>query len=167
MAEITNTAVIGAFAVRPTGYGQDSDKEDLGQLETLKRYDKTLGSAGHDRMHHRPASYYQIDLYVITSASSNTKVSASFLAPWPFTIWAADVACETCAATVGTVDILNEGTTILDAPQDVKTAVGVGQRVAPEVGKDDVLYNEAITINQIADDAAMVGGQAHLYCQRL
>lgn len=167
MAEVDNSAIIGAFTARPTGYGQTAGQDD-GQLETLKRYDSSLGRAGHDRMHYRPASFYTWSLYVLTTANNNAKESAIVKAPWPMTIWAADVGCETCAATTGTVDIEVGGTSILDAAEDVKTTAGTCVRVAPEDGNEDLDYDDAINIVQTAGSAAdMIGGQAHLYCQRL
>lgn len=168
MAELDNSAVIGAFTVRPTGYDTDD------QLFTLQRYDTALGNAGHDRMHYAPSSFFVIDLYVLTTANNNTKDSCDIKAPWPFTIWGADVGCETAASAAGTVDILTDPlgaqayVSILDAAEDVKTQEGQGQRVAPEDGSEDIVFGTSIICRQIASTAAaMIGGQAHLYCQRL
>lgn len=161
MAEIQNTAVIGNFSVRPT-------EEAEGQLERLKRYDANVGYAGHNRLHQFPASFYQIDMYVVTTANNGTKRSGGFKAPWPFTIWAADVACESCAATTGTVDIKVDDESVLDAPEDVKTGTTAPVRVAPEEDAQDVAYDSELYIEQTAGSAAdMIGGQAHLYVQRL
>ncbi len=168
MAEITNTSIIGNHSVRPTEYSTDE------QLFTLKRYDKALGAVGHDRMHFAPASIFVWSLYVLTTANNNTKSSVAVRAPFPLTIWAAQVGCESAASTAGTVDILTQPaagggyTTILDAPEDVKTAAGTVSHVAPEVDSEDMAYNDFVRCDQIASSAAdMVGGQAHLICQRL
>jgi len=161
MAEVDNSAVIGNFSARPTDDGDDS------QIDRLRRYDPSLGSSLHHEMHRRPASFFVWSLYVLTTANNNAKESAKVAAPWPLTIWAADVGCETCAATTGTVDIEVEGSSILDAAEDVKTGAGTCARVAPEADSEDVEYDETINIVQTAGSAAdMVGGQAHLYCQR-
>jgi hypothetical protein len=167
MSEFSNIAVIGSFLCRPTGYGVDANGSE-NQIQRLADYDKALGNAGHDRMHDIPASFYEIDMFVLTPANNNTKVSASQAAPWPFTVWAADVACETAAGTTGTVDIMNGGVSILSAPKDVKTAAGVGQRVTPATAEQaEFAFGDLLSINQISGSAAdMVGGQAHLYVQR-
>src|SRR3989304_4018951 len=99
MAELNNAAIIGAHNVRPSEYGTDE------QLATLKRYDKALGSVGHDRLHGAPASFFAIDLYVLTPANANAKSGVAVRMPWPATIWAADVGCESAAGGTGTVDI--------------------------------------------------------------
>lgn len=171
MAEFSNGAWIGNFNVAIDGWPTLATDS---RYDRLKRYDPALGSARHHDMHATPASFYQIDLYVITTANNNTVNSCDFSAPWPFKILAADVGCETAASDAGTVNILIDpagGTsyvTILDAAEDVKTGAGVGQRVAPEVDSEDVAYDASIRIAQVASTAAnMIGGQAHLYVQRL
>lgn len=161
MPEYNNSARIGDFAIRPT-------EGDGSQIERLKNYDSAVGYAGHDRLHAMPPSFYQIDLVVLTSANNNTVRSAGFKAPWPFTILAADVACETCAAVDGTVDVLVDGVSVLDAAESVKATLTTPKRVAPEDGSQDVDYDSEVYINQTATSAAaMVGGQAHMYVQRL
>lgn len=170
MAEVTNTEIIGAHEVRITGW-DDLSVEDT-QYHKLKRYDSALGAAGHHWMHLRPASFYQMDLYIITAvAISSTGDSCRLTAPWPLTIWAADVGTETAAGATGTVDIYTDDTvtdaSILDAPEDVKTAAGVGQRVAPEDGSEEVDFGTEIYIQGASGaGGTLVGGQAHLYCQR-
>lgn len=165
MAEFDNSAYIGDFSVAIDGWPTAAADS---RYDRLKRYDPALGAARHHDMHATPASFYQIDLYVLTSANNNAKESCIFKAPWPFKILAADVGCETCAATTGTVDIEVAGSSILDAAEDVKTTAGTGVRVAPEDGSEDVAYDASVNIVQTAGSAAaMVGGQAHLYCQRL
>jgi hypothetical protein len=170
VAEFANNFWIGNHSVAIDGW---PDIEEDSAYDRLKSYDSVLGAA-HADMHARPASFYQIDLYILTTANNNAKDSCDISAPWPLRILAADVGCETCAADAGTLDILVDpdgGTTyasILDAAQDVKTGAGVGQRVAPEDGEEEIPYDAAMKIRQTATTAAaMVGGQAHLYVQRM
>jgi hypothetical protein len=161
---------IGDYRVAIDGWPTLSTGSDYDQMKT---YDRVLG-APHADMHAVPASFYQVDVYILTTANNNAKDSASQKAPWPFALLAADVACETCAATTGTVDIMCDragGTTyvsILDAAVDVKTAAGVGQRVSPTNGSEVIEYGDTFIVRQTAGSAsAMVGGQAHMYCKRL
>jgi len=159
MAEVTNTAVIGDFTVRPSST----------QIALLKGYDQGLGNTGHHKFHEFPSSFYQVDLYVLTTANAGAKESCKFQAPWPFTIWAADVGMETLAAGTATIDIEVDGVSILDAAEAV-TATPLGAfRVAPEDGSEDVDYDSTVNIVQTQGGGAgnLVGGQAHLYCQRL
>ncbi len=169
MAELNNAAIIGNFLVRPTGYAADE------QLWFLRNYDRALGNCGHDRMHYAPASFFTLDLHILTPVpDGGTGSSVKLAAPWPFTIWAADLGAESCAGASGVIDIrvdpvgAGADASILDAAQDVKTGVGVGQRVAPEVGLGDVGYGDLFYIKGTSGaGGTIVGGQAHLYCQRL
>lgn len=166
MSEVVNTAVIGDHSARIEGWDDLTDRDK--QYGKLRAYDKALGNAGHAALHRAPASFFIWSMFVFTDANNNSKDSVSAKAPYPLTIWAADVGCESAAGSAGAVDILVDGTTILDAPEDVKTGAGVGQRVAPEADSEDVAFNSSIKIRQTGTGAgAMVGGQAHLYCQRL
>jgi len=165
MAEVTNTTIIGNHSVRPTGYDTDE------QLDRLKRYDTALGNAGHDRMHYAPASFYQIDLYILTTAGAGeTKQSGRLAAPWPFTIWAADVCCETSGGSAATVDLFtDDGSTdasILDAAESVHATLTTAKRVAPEDGSEEVAAGTEVYIRQTSTGGNLVGGQAHLFCQR-
>jgi len=133
----------------------------------LRRYDKALGYAGHARLHEFPASFFVIPLMLHTAANNNTKVSLAVKAPWPLTIWAADLGCESAAGSAATADVLVAGATILDAPEDIKTGAGTGQRVAPETGKADVDYNATIALSVVGTGSGdVVGASAYLYCQR-
>lgn len=171
MAQFNNGFWIGNHSVAVGGW---PDLEADSAYDRLKQYDSALGAVGHADMHARPASFFVIDLYVLTTANNNAKDSCDISAPWPFRLLAADVGCETAGGTTGTVDILVDpagGTTyasILDAAEDVKTAAGVSSRVAPEDGSEEIAYNAALKIRQTSGSAAnMVGGQGHLYCQRM
>lgn len=156
MAEITNTTVIGAHTSRMTP----------AQKATIGNYDRALGGVGLQHLLDVPASFFAIDLYVHTDANNNTKASCKIKAPRPLTIWAADVGCESAAGTTGTVDILVDDVSILNAAEDVKAAAGTCSRVAPEVDSENVAYNSTIHCTQTSGSAAaMVGGQAHLYVQ--
>lgn len=166
MAEVNNSQVIGNISCRITGW-DDPTVEDT-QLHKLNRYDKALGSANHGRMHLRPSSFFVWSLYLFTVPNNNTVESMLVNAPYPLTIWAADVGCESAAGTAATLDIEVEGTSILDAPEDIKTGAGQGQRVAPEDGSEDLEYDDSINLSVVGTGAgAVVGSQAHLYCQRL
>jgi len=167
MAEVDNTQIIGDFACRITGW-DDPTVADT-QLHKLNRYDNALGSAKHGALHLRPASFFVIDLYVLTTANANAKPSAKIAAPYPLTIWAADVGCESAAGGTGTIDLQVDAASILDAAEDVKTGAGTCVRVAPEDGSEDVDYGSTIHIIQTAGGGAgdMIGGQAHIYAQRL
>lgn len=171
MAEVNNSQWIGDFAVRVDGWDTPADRDKA--YGTLRRYDSSLGRVGHAEMHAKPASFFVIDLYIITAvAASGTGDSCRVTAPWPLTIWAADLGCETAAGATGTVDLYtDDGTTdgsILDAAEDVKTAAGTGRRVAPEADKEDVAYGTEIYIKGASGSGGtLVGGQGHLYCQRL
>lgn len=169
MAEIDNTAVIGPFAVRPTAYTDGlSSGGALSQLDKLNQYDGALGNSGHDRMHYAPSSFFIWSHFVITDTNNNAKESLIVAAPWPLTIWAADIGCESAAGSAGTIDIEVDGASILDAASDVKTTAGTAVRVAPEVGEDDVTYGQTVNILSTGTGAgAMLGSQAHMYCQRL
>lgn len=165
MAEIVNSSVIGAFTVRPSDYTDNHTS----QLDKLQDYDKASGSAGHDRLHFMPAGLFSISLAVMTTATASTsKDSPTFTAPFPFTIWAADIGCESAAGDTGVIDIQVNDSTILDAPEDVKTSAGTCVRVAPEVGKDAVAYGDEIGITQTSGpNGSMIGGMAILWVQRL
>jgi len=165
MAEVSNNLVIGDISVRPTGYSTDE------QLYTLKRYDHALGNANHDRMHYAPASFFVIDLYVLTTAAAGeTKQSGRMKAPFPFTIWAADVCCETSGGSASTVDIYSDDAStdasLLDAPESVHATLTSAVRVALEDGSEDIAYGTEVYIRQASVGGNLVGGQAHLYCQR-
>lgn len=166
MAEVSNITVIGEITCRMTGW-DDPTVEDT-QLHKLNRYDKALGSAGHGQLHLRPASFFVWSLYLFTQPNNDTKESMLVAAPFPLTIWAADVGCESAAGTAATLDIEVDGVSILDAPEDIKTGAGTGQRVAPEDGDEDVDYDSTINLSVVGTGAgAVVGAQAHLYAQRL
>ena len=169
MAEISNSAIIGAFSVRPTDTGADN------QLETLRRYDSSLGSVGHDRMHQLPASFYQIDLGVFAQiGAGGTGNGCAMACPWPLTVWAADVGVEALSAGDAAVDIQKEPAagggyaTILDAAEAVQSAVGEPFRVAPEVGQEDFDFGDKIRVSATQSGAGgtIDGAQAHLYVQR-
>lgn len=169
MAEVTNSHIIGNYPLRIEGW---DDLAATGTVyETLKFYDKALGSTRHHVMHLYPPSFYQIDLYIIVQIGAGTTGdSCRFTAPWPLTIWAADVGCEASAGSAATVDLYtDDGSTdasILDAPEDVHSSIGEGQRVAPEDGSEEVAYGTEIYIQGAATGGAVDGAQAHLYCQR-
>tara|TARA_R110002110_G_scaffold30588_2_gene108191 strand:- start:187 stop:690 length:504 start_codon:yes stop_codon:yes gene_type:complete len=166
MAEIVNTSRIGQHLVRPTEYAEDE------QLWNLARYDKALGNAGHDRMHFAPASFFVWDIQLqMQVAISSTEDSLPFVAPWPFTIWAADLGVEVAATANATGDIFVDpvgagaAATILDAPEAL--AAGTVVRVAPEVGLEDVDAGDAIFMRCVKDVTdAGDGYMAKLYCQR-
>ena len=173
MAEIVNTTVIGAHIVRPTGY-TESLVEGVpdGQLFTLQRYDNALGNVGHDRFHFAPASFFIWSLYVAATANNSTVDTMTVNAPWPFTIWAIDGGCESLAGGgAGTFDVFVAAASILNAAEaivDTGAGDGAAVRVAPEVGSDAVAYNAAIFARFIETATqALVGGQVHLFCQRL
>lgn len=162
MAEVNNAAIIGPRTVRPSGFSEDE------QLWKLQQYDHALGDAGHAGMHYLPASFYVWFHAAFTPANDSTVNSLSVKAPWPLTIWAADVGCESAAGSAATVDIRVGSGSVLNAAEDVKTTAGTAARVAPEDGSEDVAYNSAVFIRVIGTGAgAVVGAQAHLYCQRL
>lgn len=167
MAEVDNSRVVGAFEVRPSGYAEDE------QLWTLQQYDKALGTAGHDRMHYRPASFFVIDLAIFTAVpDGGSGNSCRIAAPFPLTIWAIDLGCESAGGATGVLDVFaDDGTSdvsILDAAEDVKTGAGTSQRVAPEDGSEDIAYGtELYLVGTSGAGGTIVGAQAHLYCQRL
>jgi len=171
MAEVTNTQFIGSHTVRMTGWDDPSDQDT--QFGRLKRYDTALGSARHQELHKYPASFFVLNLYILTAVgASSTGDSCRMTAPWPFTIWAADVGCESAAGATGTMDVYTDDgssdATLLDAPEDVKTAAGAGRRVAPEDGSEEVAYGTEVYIQGASGSGGtLVGGQAHIYCQRL
>ncbi len=165
MAEVNNTDWIGPEEVRPTGW-DDPTEEDT-QLHKLARYDSSLGRANHSALHAKPASFFVWSMFVITTATNNSKESLIVEAPWPVTIWAADVGCESAGGATGTVDIEVDGASILDAAEAVKATAGTAVRVAPEDGSEEVAYGQTINIVQAGGVGGdMIGGQAHLYCQR-
>ncbi len=160
MAEVTNTHKIGQHIVRPTEYDTDD------QLDRLSRYDKALGSAGHDRMHYAPASFFVWDLQLHAQVGiSSSKDSLPFVAPWPMTIWAADVGVEVAATANATVDLFVDAGSILDAATAV--VAGAVARCAPEDGSEDVDAGSSVFMRcaKGITDAAD-GFQAKLYCQR-
>jgi len=167
MAEITNTSIVGAFNVRA---GVDAD--DNSSYGRLRRSEATLEYAPHAHMHAFPASFMALQFGIFTSPNNNTLRSVGVKTPFPVQIFAADVACETCAAATGTVDIWVDTPTaaaasILDAAESVKAGLTVPVRVAPEVGSDEVPYNSEVYIKGTTGVGAMVGPQATLWCQRL
>lgn len=155
--ELNNDAVIGDFTTRPT----------VAQLAIIADYDKGLGSPGMDTFIRQPAGLFAIDLYVITTANNTGKSSAKVHAPFPLQIWGIEAGCESCAATTGTLDVQVNDVTILDAAEDVKTGAPLCKSIAPESDKSLVGYNSTMKAIQTAGSAAdMIGGQAHLWCQR-
>jgi hypothetical protein len=166
MAEFNNSLYIGAHNVKPTEYDEDE------QLYTLQRYDAALGACGHDRMHYRPASFYQIDLYILTTCGDGqTKDSCRITIPWPLLLIAADVGAETSGGSAATLDIYTDDGTddesILDAAEDIHTGIGESARVAPEDGSEELDYDIELYIQSASTGGDLVGAQAHLYVQRL
>lgn len=166
MAEVNNAQIIGDFTCRVS---RDSDGDSA--YGKLQRYDSAMENPGHAEMHAFPASFFVIDLYIITTVGAGASGSSCRMkAPRPLTIWAADVGCESAAGATGTIDLkTDDGTTdasILNAPEDVKTAAGTCSRVAPEDGSEDVAFDTEIYITGASGGGGtLVGGQAHLYCQ--
>ncbi len=166
MPQVNNSAVIGNFTARVAR----SASEDSAYGK-LSRFDKAMESPGHAEMHAFPASFFVWSLYILTEVAATTSGSSCRVkAPRPLTIWAADLGCESAAGATGTVDLkTDDGTTdasILDAAEDVKTTAGTSSRVAPEDGSEDVAYGTEIYITGASGAAgALVGAQAHLYCQ--
>ncbi len=168
MAEVENTLVIGNFTCRveassdgDTAYGK------------LARYDKAMESPGHAEMHRMPCSFYVWFMAIFTAVpDGGTGSSVKVAAPRPLTIWAADLGAESCGGATGVIDIRTDpvgagaDASVLDAAQDVKTGVGVGQRVAPEDGLEDIGYGDLLYIKGTSGaGGTIVGAQAHLYCQ--
>lgn len=172
MAEFVNTAYIGDINVRPTGWDDPSDEDkQFWKLQTIDP--ATMKSVNHHIMHIRPPSFIVLDLYIITSvAAGSTGDSCRIKAPYPLQIQAIDLGCESAAGASGTMDVYtDDGTTdasILDAPEDVQTTAGTAVRVAPEDAFEEVAYDTDIYVQGASGGGGvMVGGQAHLYCQRL
>lgn len=157
MAEIENEHVIGNFSVALTD----------AQVAKYTTMEGPNDLPEHGKFHNYPASFFCIDLYVLTAANNNSEDSVLFDAPFPMTLWAADVGCEACAATTGTADILVDGTSVLDAAEDIKTTAGTCVRVAPEEDSQNIAYGDSIGLRVTAGSAAaLTGGVGHLWVQR-
>lgn len=168
MAEINNKQIIGNF---PNNALPSDDPDSV--YGRIHRVDSVMNYGRHAELHSYPSSFMPIQFAVQTDANNNTVRSVGLKAPFPINILAADLACETCAATTGTVDIIVDPApggapvSILNAPEDVKTNLTAPQRVAPEVGSDQVGFDDEIWITQISGSAAaMKGGAATLWCQK-
>lgn len=157
MAEIENAHIIGDFSVALTD----------AQVAKYTTMEGPNDLPEHAKFHSTPASFFAIDLYSITAANNNAVDTVEFDAPYPLTLWAADIGCESCAATTGTGDILVGGSSVLDAAEDIKTGAGTCARVAPEDGSEDIAAGDAIIARFTAGSAAaLTGGVAHLWVQR-
>lgn len=159
MAEVFYAHKIGQHLVRPSGWGTDE------QLDRLKRYDTALGNAGHDKLHYAPASFFVWDLHIHKQIASGATVnSLPFTAPWPLTIWQAQLGAETVAGTA-TANVMVAGSSVLDAAEAITT--GAIKTVAPEDGSEDVDAGQTLALQVIAAGGSPTdGAQGKLYCQR-
>lgn len=168
MAEVDNGQVIGDFTCRVAA---SSDRDS--SYGKLAAYDKAMESPGHAEMHRMPCSFFVWFMAIFTAVpDGGTGNSVKVAAPRPLTIWAADLGAESCGGATGVIDLrvdpagAGADASILDAAEDVKTAVGVGQRVAPEDGSEDVGYGDVLYIKGTSGaGGTIVGAQAHLYVQ--
>jgi len=161
MAEVVNTGIIGAYLIRPTEYDVDE------QLYTLQRYDSALGSVGHDQMHKSPPSFFVWSMTLAGQvAPAGTADSLPFTAPFPLTVWSAEVGVETLADGTATVDLRSDAASLLDAPEAV--TAGAVARVAPEDGSEDIDFGSTLFMRcaKAAGAANGIGFVSLLTCQR-
>jgi hypothetical protein len=171
MSAINNAAVIGAHNVRMTGW--DAPTTEGLQYKLLANYDPANGGARLQELIKYPASFFVWTLTRHTAVGAGASASSARVrAPFPLTVWSAQVGCEAAAGATGTVDILSDDATtdasILAAAADVKTAAGQCQVVTPESGKHEIAYSTELYITGASGSGgSLTGAQAHLICQRL
>jgi len=167
MAEYDNNKHIGPFLVEP----------NADRIDTLRRYDKALGSPAHDAMHDRPASYYAVTVSPGLQVPSGGAASSMAIdMPWPATLLAVDIGCQVHGGslTVLTGDVLVEPAAgggfvpVLDAVEDILApGAGVNARVAPEDGSEELAFGDKVRVTWAATTDTADGAQATLYFKKL
>lgn len=172
MAEFNPAGKIGALVLLPDGIPSGTTAAS-GRYRRLADF-SSIDSLALEQLATNPPSFFIWTHAIFTptpDGSNNNSVAVD--SPWPFTLLAADLGCESAAGATGTLDIQTDealdGTfvSLLNAAEDVKTGAGTAHRVSPEVDQELVSYDTSIRLHAISGaGGTIVGAQAHLYCQR-
>lgn len=161
MAEWLYTSIVGAKSVAPTTL----------QLEAIARYDKAAGSAGREGQARSPASFDHVEFPIgkQVPAGGNTQ-AVEFRAPYPLTMVAIQAGAEVFGAGLSalTVDVLVDGTSVLDAPTDIFAAGAAKSSpfFAPEAASEDVAYDSLVRVVFAATGGTADGATAKILFQR-